>query len=111
MILKDKDLRIHFYKSSGPGGQRKNKKETAVKITHIPTGVTVVATESRLQSHNKELALMRLKKKLDFLFKKYKKRIPTRASLGAKEEMLHAKKIKSQKKALRRKFSESFLEY
>ena len=60
-----RDLKITFYRSSGPGGQRKNKVETAVRISHIPTGITASATEFRSQAQNRALALERLAPRLD----------------------------------------------
>ena len=48
------------YKSSGPGGQKKNKTESSVRVRHLPTGITRIATESRSQSRNRELALERI---------------------------------------------------
>jgi protein subunit release factor B len=110
MILKEKDLRIHYYKSSGPGGQRRNKKETAVRITHIPTGITAIATESRMQSLNQKIALERLKRRVESLTKKYKNRVATRVPIAVKENILTAKRIKAQKKIARRKNINSLLE-
>jgi peptide chain release factor len=54
------DVVIAFMRSSGPGGQNVNKVETAVRATHVPTGLTVTASEERSQSMNKKLALARL---------------------------------------------------
>lgn len=56
----EKDVRIETMKSSGPGGQNVNKVETAVRAFHLPTGLTVTATEERSQFMNKKLALARL---------------------------------------------------
>jgi len=51
------DLEIDFTKSSGPGGQNVNKRETAVRIKHIPTGITVTAENERTQEANRENAM------------------------------------------------------
>jgi len=101
-----KDIRIEYYRSRGPGGQRKNKKETAVRIRHIPTGITVIATESRSQVTNRQLALKRLREKLERLKRKKKPRIPTKISTSAKERFLKVKRLRSEKKKLRQKVVE-----
>ena len=99
----EKETKVVYYKSSGPGGQRKNKRETAVKLYHVPTGIKVIATESRSQSENKNLAFRRLKKKLTELFKRKKLRIPTSLPQTVKEKIKKVKKIHSEKKKLRKK--------
>ncbi len=62
--IPDADLKIEFSKSSGPGGQNVNKRETAVRLTHIPTGLTVHAETERSQQANTRRALLILKGKL-----------------------------------------------
>lgn len=55
---------VHIYKSSGPGGQHRNKVSTAVRIKHRPTGVTAHGDESRSQHQNKRMALRRVRMKI-----------------------------------------------
>jgi protein subunit release factor B len=98
-----RDLKITFYRSSGPGGQRKNKVETAVRITHIPTGIIASATEFRSQAQNRALALERLAAKLKKLSQKKKPRIKTSTPAAVKAERLHGKKRISRQKNLRKK--------
>jgi len=62
--LPDKDIEISIAKSGGPGGQNVNKRETAVRIVHIPTGLSVHVTSERSQAQNKEKAIDILKGKL-----------------------------------------------
>ena len=101
-VLK-KQVVIETYRSSGPGGQRKNKVETAVRLRHLPSGMTVVATEHRSQAENRRLAFERLRKRLMKLNRPVRRRIPTRAPQGAVEKRMEEKKMRSVKKRLRQK--------
>ena len=101
-ILK-KQVIIETYRSSGPGGQRKNKVETAVRLKHLPSGMTVVATEHRSQADNRKLAFERLRDRLIKLNRPRKRRIPTSVSLKTIEKRIEEKKIRSKKKRLRQK--------
>jgi protein subunit release factor B len=98
-----KQVIIETYRSSGPGGQRKNKVETAVRLKHLPSGITVVATEHRSQAENRKLAFERLRERLVRLNRPRRRRIPTSVSLKAIEKRMEEKKIHSQKKRLRQK--------
>ncbi len=98
-----RETKVYSYRGRGPGGQRRDKKETCVRLRHIPSGVTVTATEHRYQARNKELAFKRLEKRLIELNKRKKPRIPTRISWARKARILEEKKRLSEKKRLRRK--------
>jgi len=62
--VRPQDIKIEFFRSSGPGGQNVNKVETAVRIHHLPTGLIVTSQESRSQQKNREQAMTHLRSKL-----------------------------------------------
>ena len=95
------DLLITHLKGSGPGGQNRNKRMTAVRVEHIPTGIVVVASERRSQKQNLDAALDRLNRKLSQLLHKPKTRVKTQATFPSRQKRLSEKKSQSQKKKLR----------
>lgn len=64
IVIKPEEIQIDFFRSSGPGGQNVNKRETAVRITHMPSGTQVAAQVERTQERNREIALKLLAAKL-----------------------------------------------
>ena len=97
----ERDCEVSFYRAGGPGGQHRNKRDTAVRLTHTPTGLTVTATERRSQSLNRELAFARMAALLEKQQQKRKRRRPTRPTRGSVRRRLEAKRRNSLKKASR----------
>jgi protein subunit release factor B len=99
---------IEFTRTGGPGGQHRNRSSTAVRLTHRPTGLVVVAGDSRSQHQNRLAALERLAGKLETMERERaaedrrqrRKKKPFRAN---REKRLREKKERSRKKNLRRR--------
>jgi len=72
--IKPEELKIEFYRASGPGGQYVNKRETSVRISHLPTGIVVSCQSERLQGENRKRAQVLLLSKLHQLREEEKKK-------------------------------------
>ena len=97
---------VQAHRASGPGGQHRNKAETAVRLVHRPSGVTVEGKDERSRTQNLRIALRRLREKLARRAYRPPPRRPTKPSRGAKERRLESKRQLGRKKALRRESGE-----
>jgi protein subunit release factor B len=98
----ERDCTLEFLKGSGPGGQHRNKRETGVRLVHGASGTTVMATERRSQTRNRELAYERMAERIEELNHVDKERVPTRVPPAKKRERVAQKRRTSAKKASRR---------
>jgi protein subunit release factor B len=115
--LREADLRIVCTRASGPGGQHVNKVETRITITHVPTGLSANASDSRSQFTNRQLALERLvnmfekrrtEKRQEHLAAASKaRRQKAKRSRGTKAKLVEGKRRRGEKKQLRGKVRSS----
>jgi protein subunit release factor B len=98
-----RECEVETFRSSGPGGQHVNKTESAVRLRHLPSGVTVTSQEERSQHRNKAICLQKLRKKIELLNYRKPKRIPTRISKAAKARTIEEKTRRGKIKRLRSK--------
>src|SRR6478752_8471668 len=88
----EREVEIEFFRASGPGGQHVNKTQSALRLTHWPSGAVVIAQDSPSQHRNREIAFERLVERLHKLNYVPPRRVPTRPTRASKERRLEAKK-------------------
>jgi protein subunit release factor A len=97
----EREVVVDVFRSSGAGGQHVNKTESALRLTHPPSGVVVIARDSRSQHRNRETAFERLAERLKRLNHVPVKRVATKPTAAARKRRLEAKKQLGAKKAAR----------
>jgi ribosome-associated protein len=103
--LLEREVLVDVFRASGPGGQHVNKTESALRLTHPPSGVVVVVQDTRSQHRNREIAFERLIERLARLNHVPKKRVATRPTRASRERRLGSKKQTGVKKQSRGRVS------
>lgn len=93
---------VDTFRSGGKGGQHANKTESAVRLRHRPTGLVVTSQQERSQHRNKQLALDELRRRIERLNRRPKRRLKTKPTAASKRRRLEAKRKRAEKKNLRR---------
>jgi len=97
------ECRIDTFRSGGKGGQHQNVTESGVRLTHRPTGIVVTSRQDRSQHRNRQIALDRLRHRLEQKNTRKRRRIKTRIPARDRRRRLEDKRRRSQTKRARRK--------
>lgn len=100
--INEADIRVEFYRGSGPGGQHRNTTDSAVRIRHLPTGIVVHAAENRSQLRNREVAMERLRLALEKRNRVEKKRLATKVPKGQKLQRVAEKRMAALRRKMRK---------
>lgn len=105
--LSDEDLarqcEAEAFHASGPGGQGVNTTDSAVRMRHLPTGITVTSREQRSQLQNRQSCLRKIRQQLELRARRPKVRKATKPSKAARQRRLDAKHRRSDVKSSRRR--------
>lgn len=96
------ECRVETYAAGGPGGQHQNRTASAVRLTHLPTGIRVVARDERSQHRNRQTALERLREALEEHNRRPEERKETKVPRREKRKRLETKRRRGEKKKLRK---------
>ena len=97
----EREVEIEFFRASGPGGQHVNKTQSALRLTHWPSGAVVIAQDSPSQHRNREIAFERLVERLRRLNYVKPKRVPTKPTKASRRRRIEEKKQVGAKKRVR----------
>jgi protein subunit release factor A len=97
------ECRVETFRAGGPGGQHQNTTDSGVRLTHLPTGISASARESRSQHRNRKTALERLRAALEELARPETPWIPTRVPASQKRRRREGKRRRSEVKRTRKK--------
>lgn len=98
-----RDCSAQAFHASGPGGQGVNTADSAVRMAHVPTGITVTSRESRSQLQNREKCLEKIRAELERRSHRPRKRIKTKPTAASRKRRLASKHFNALKKANRRR--------
>jgi peptide chain release factor 2 len=97
------ECEVETFRSSGPGGQNVNRRETAVRLRHLPSGIVVTCQQERSQLRNRRIALAELRSRLEELARPVRKRVPTAVPRSVRRRVLEAKRRRGRTKEVRKK--------